>query len=240
MIFDMHLHTTRGGSDSSLTPKEMVDHALRLGLDGVCVVEHTGLWDPSESQRIFAESGILVIRGLEVATDLGHIAVFGLPRYVGGMYRARELRQVVDMVGGFVIALHPFRRIFDPDHTIAPHLHAPPPTVEQATSLPLFECVDEMEVLNGACTEHENLFSLLVARKLGRRGTAGSDAHSTHGLGCFVTVFDRQIRNEEDFLGELRAGRFHPARGLLNGDLIPYVAADYDYLLEDPRFAELL
>lgn len=240
MIIDMHLHTTKGGSDSSLTPKEMVEHARRLGLDGVCVTEHTGIWDPADSRRVSAESGLLVIRGLEVSTDLGHVAVFGLPRYVGGMHRIKELRGLLDLVGGFAIAVHPFRRLFDTNHTLRKQDRQPPPTLEQAANLPLFDYVDEMEVLNGACTEHENLFGLLVARKLGWHGTAGSDAHSTHGMGCFVTVFERDMKNEEDFITELRAGRFHPARGFLDGDLVPYTTADYEYLLQDPRLAELI
>jgi len=239
MIFDMHLHTTRGGADSSLTPEEMVREARRIGLDGVCVTEHTGSWNQSELERLGQESGLVIIRGMEVATDLGHVAVFGLDSYVAGISKARDLHHLVRTSGGFSIALHPFRRLFDPDYSRMDAHRGRPPTVEEAIDIPLFHYTDTIEVLNGACTEQENLFSLLVARRLGVRGTGGSDAHSVHGLGCFVTIFDNEIRNVADFIREMKAGRYRAARGLLDGDLTPIAVSDED-LMVDPRFADFL
>jgi hypothetical protein len=239
MIFDLHLHTTKGGADSSLTPDELVQEAKRVGLDGVCITEHSGNWDKRELKRLGRENGLVIIRGMEVATDLGHVAVFGLDSYVSGIRQADKLHRIIRGSGGFSIALHPFRRIFDPDYTRMEALRAKPPTLEEAIHLPLFRYVDTMEVLNGACTEQENLFSLLVARQLGKKGTGGSDAHSTHGLGCFVTVFDNEIKNEADLIKEMRAGHYHPARGLLDGELTPFSVSDED-LMGDPRLINLL
>jgi predicted metal-dependent phosphoesterase TrpH len=34
-IIDMHLHTVKGASDSSLTPQQLVEEAHRIGLDGL-------------------------------------------------------------------------------------------------------------------------------------------------------------------------------------------------------------
>ena len=61
-----------------------------------------------------------------------------------------------------------------------------------------------------------------MATLLGMPRTAGSDAHSHHGVGCHVTVFEKDVRSEEEFLEELRAGRYRPATGLRAGNLTLY------------------
>ena len=45
-LFDLHVHTVRGSSDSNLTPTELIDSARAIGLD-----ERTGfleVGDPAE------------------------------------------------------------------------------------------------------------------------------------------------------------------------------------------------
>lgn len=219
MIIDLHVHTIRGGSDSSLSPEELVAEAKRLGLDGVCLTEHGRCWDRHEWQAFAQKKGLVLLRGMEVETELGHILVFGLDGYVSGIHRATELRRVVETAGGFMIAVHPFRRLFD-----RPHFGRQDriPTVAEASASPIFGLVDDIEVVNGGCSDQENFFALQVAKRLEMRGTGGSDAHSKHGLGCFTTVFERDIRSEEEFIQELKAGRFYPAEGFLDGELAPY------------------
>ena len=87
-----------------------------------------------------------------------------------------------------------------------------PSTAATAAGHPLFELVDDVEVANGSNTDEENEFSLEVARHLGYRGTGGSDAHSVHGLGRCVTVFDGDIRSESDLIEALKAKAFRPRR----------------------------
>ena len=43
---------------------------------------------------------MICLRGMEVTTEMGHIGVFGLTEYVGGIYKLRELRKVVDRRAG--------------------------------------------------------------------------------------------------------------------------------------------
>jgi hypothetical protein len=221
-IVDMHLHTVKGGSDSSLTPRQLIDEARRLGLSGVNISEHDRLWDARELARLRDESGLLVSGGMEVSTDLGHIIVIGLDHYLPGIRKAAELRRAVSEAGGFMFVAHPFRHFFDPVHFRRDGHEAPSPTPEEAARLPIFELVDELEVANGGCTPGENHFALLVARILGKRGIGSSDAHSTHGLGCFTTVFERPLADERDLIAELKAGRHYPAEGLPSGAITPF------------------
>ncbi len=61
-----------------------------------------------------------------------------------------------------------------------------------------------------------------VASLIGLPVTGGSDAHSVHGLGKFVTAFRDEINSESEFLAGLHSGTFFPAMGLRLGQLRPY------------------
>jgi hypothetical protein len=221
-IVDMHLHTVKGGADSSLTPQQLTEEAARIGLGGVNISEHDRLWDARDLESFRRESGLFISGGMEVSTDLGHIIVIGLDQYLPGIRKAVELRRVVSEVGGFMFVAHPFRHFFDPAHFRRDSREPPSLTPEEAARLPIFELVDELEVANGGCTPGENYFALLVARVLGKQGIGSSDAHSTHGLGCFTTVFRRPLADERDLIAELKAGRYYPAEGLLKGSITPF------------------
>ena len=222
-VFDLHVHTVKGSSDSSLTPQQLVLRARRIGLDGVCLTEHSGGWEPHEFERVFRQAALTVIRGLEVDTDMGHILVFGLHRYLDGMHKIGELRKTVSRAGGVMISAHPFRNLFnEPPYNVNLLFRdsdAHPATPREAVGHPLFELVDDIEVANGANSDRENLFALEVARHLELSGTGGSDAHSTHGLGRYVTQFEGDIRSEADLIEALKAKAYRPGQGQDAGEL---------------------
>jgi hypothetical protein len=221
-IVDMHVHTTRGASDSALRPEELAGEALRLGLTGVHLSEHDRLWDPYVLARFREQHRLFVANGMEVSTDLGHILTLGLDRYVAGIRRAEELRRVVQEAGGYMIVAHPFRHLFDPAHFRRMGGKPFDLTPEQAARLPVFQLVDALEALNGCNNLQENLFALRVAQVLGKPVTGGSDAHSNQGIGIYVTVFEHELESERQMLEELRAGRFYAAYGFRQGCLTPF------------------
>ena len=122
-LFDMHVHTTRGSADSDLSPEEMVQEAEGLGFFGLCVTEHSGPWDELEFRRFASAHSLVLIRAMEVDTDMGHILVFGLDITFPDKVRALDLREEVDRVGGFMISAHPFRDLFAPGSTRKPLLY---------------------------------------------------------------------------------------------------------------------
>ena len=225
-VFDLHLHTVHGSSDSGLTPAQLVEEAHRIGLDGVCLTEHSGGWEQHQIDAAFGDSGLTAIRAIEVDTDMGHILVFGLHRYQSGMHTAAGLRKVADAAGAVMVSAHPFRNFFNrPPYNVNLLFRsangARPSTATEASKHPLFSLVDDVEIANGCNTDQENLFTLDVARHLGLRGTGGSDAHSTHGIGKCVTVFDGDIRNQADLIEALKAKAFYAAQGFHIGELQP-------------------
>ncbi|MDA1096077.1 MAG: CehA/McbA family metallohydrolase [Chloroflexi bacterium] len=219
MKLDLHVHTNWGSSDSGLSPQDLVRQAKEVGLDGVCVTEHGTVWDRYQLERFAKEHDFVIIPGMEVATDLGHITTFGLEGYAAGIHRAQTLRRALNAVDGFMIAAHPFRRMFDnPKVSGWPKIHS----LEEAAELPIFSLVDEMEVVNGANNRRENLFALAVAKRLGKTGVGGSDSHSTNGLGAGGIVLERRVIDVQGFIEEMRAGRYYPCGSFLRGEEIPF------------------
>ena len=227
MIIDLHVHTSRGSSDSSLSPLQLVEEVRRIGLEGVCITEHGGPWDRFEFQRFASQQdGLLLVPAMEVETDMGHIIVFGLDGYVSGIRDPKELRRVADDAGAYIVLAHPLRNLLQ-DHSYNTNLlfqgwAQPPRTVEEVLCHPIFEMVDAIEVANGANIDQENDFAWEVAQRLGKPMVGGSDAHSTNGLGKCVTVFPDPIPSHEAFLQALRTGRFYPATGMHIGNLQPF------------------
>ncbi len=221
MRIDFHVHTTRGSSDSNLDPLLMIDQAHTIGLEGICITEHDNAWTDPEIEEYARERGVTLFLGIEVTTEWGHVGAFGLDRYVGGIYKVKELRRIIDEVDGFLIANHPFRYKLDPRfqfiHKTTPIDQANPVSGSQA--LEVLDYVDAIEVVNGACSEEENRYAQAVAEHVGCKRIGGSDSHSVSSIGCAVTIFERPLSTTRELIDELKAGRYSTGQGLNTGDL---------------------
>ena len=161
---------------------------------------------------------------------MGHMLAFGLDRYQAGFNKAAQLRQAATAAGGYVISAHPFRGVLSGNGNRSRALiyqSVPdelPKVPEDALEHPVFKLADAVEVANGGTSDLENEFALKVAGLLDLPVTGGSDAHSLHGLGKFVTEFQDEITNESEFLKALHSRQYHPVTGLRNGAIRRYVA----------------
>jgi len=206
VLIDLHCHTFPLSDDSFLSPDQLIERAKAVGLDGVCLTEHDVAWEPHKIRDLAKRHNFLVIPGIEVNTEEGHILVFGLSRYVDGMHQLAELAQLVVEAGGAMIAPHPYRQLtpllpMDDDFWTV--------TLERAAANPAFQYVCALEAINGRSTHDENLFSWQLCARLGLPAVAGSDAHEPSDIGTCATRFQRPIAHVEDLVRELRAGRFH-------------------------------
>ncbi|PCJ74251.1 MAG: hypothetical protein COA56_13040 [Dehalococcoidia bacterium] len=171
---------------------------------------------------------MVLIRAMEVETDFGHMLAFGMDRYQAGYNKAAELRKAATAAGGYVITAHPFRGVLSgagrSRALIYQSIPDPlPEKPEDALDHPVFKLADAVEVANGGTIDRENDFAMAVAGLLKLPVTGGSDAHSTHGLGKFLTEFADEVNTEAEFLKALHSKQFHPVTGLRTGNLRPYV-----------------
>ncbi len=201
MIIDLHTHTRPWSDDSDLEPAELIHRAKQAGLDAICLTEHDWFWNKNDLARISQEHNFLILPGVELNTEEGHLLVFGVEEYSFGMHRAEYLRQIVDEVGGVMILAHPYRRNFHSDDDLNT-------AVEQYCQKPIFHFLNTIEALNGRGSERQNKFSQELCRRLNLKDIGGSDAHSVSDIPSCATLFERKFSTVEELIAELRAGRF--------------------------------
>ena len=201
MIIDLHTHTKPWSDDSNLELPHLIHKAKQAGLNGVCLTEHDWFWDRDALAKLSQEHDFLVLPGVEISTDDGHLLVFGVEEYSFGMHHVEYLKGVVDETEGVIILAHPYRRQFYNDDDI----HA---AVEQYHQNSVFHFVDTIEVLNGRASARQNKFRQELCRRLNLKGVGGSDAHASLDIPSCATHFERKISNVEELITELKAGRF--------------------------------
>jgi len=204
MLIDLHTHTHPSSWDSFLTPDELVEQCKEAGLDGLVLSEHDWAWKPDEVTELARRHNYLVLAGMEINTEDGHILVYGMHEYVFGMHRAHELAEHVERNDGVMVAAHPYRRqapwVWDDEQQWTDAL-------ERAERNGAYRYTAAMEILNGRGNLNENLFSQRLAERMGMPSTAGTDSHATEDIGKAATYFERDITNERELIEEIRAGR---------------------------------
>jgi predicted metal-dependent phosphoesterase TrpH len=216
MLIDLHTHSYPRSDDSFMSADELIEAAKRLGLDGVCLTDHDAFWSPDETRALSRRHDFLVLPGVELNTDSGHVLVFGLDRYLFGMHKPAFLRELVDQKGGVMIAAHPYRRRFleEPGRKAESRGEM----LDQASGDEFFGYCDAIEGINGRGSAQENWFSLDLRHRLAMRSTGGSDAHRIGQFGTAATRFQEKITGLTDLIEEIRQGRFCPVDLRNQGD----------------------
>jgi predicted metal-dependent phosphoesterase TrpH len=190
MLIDVHCHTKVLSPCSALTPEALIRAARGRGLDGVCITEHDALWPAADIAALARDMQFLVLSGMEVTTDVGHVLVFGVSRHDPGMAVLSDLHRMVRDEGGLMYLAHPSRRY----GSLPPH--------------DLASVFDSVEVHNGTEGMLQNDNAARLARQLPLPGIGGSDAHSVREVGVCATEFSEAITDDRAFLHALRAGRY--------------------------------
>jgi predicted metal-dependent phosphoesterase TrpH len=206
LLIDLHAHSYPKSDDSFMSVDDLIDGAKKLGLDGVCLTDHDSFWSLDEIRPLSKKHNFLVLPGVELNTDAGHVLVFGLERYVFGLHKPAFVRKLVDRQGGVVVAAHPYRRRFLEEPGREPEARAQ--MLERASQDRFFQSCDAIEGINGRGSALENQFSQDLSDQLKINATAGSDAHRLEQLGAAATRFQKKISGLADLIAEMRAGRF--------------------------------
>lgn len=216
MLIDLHTHTHPLSWDSQLSADELIERSKAAGLDGIVLSEHDWAWDPDEVRALAKRHDFLVLHGIEVNTEHGHILVLGPRRYAYGMRRAQELARMVREADGVMWAAHPYRRHYPRDWASDRDWAE---AIDRGARNAGYGLVSALEVVNGRGSRRENRVSQRIAERLGLPGTAGTDSHRIEDIGRAATYFDRVITGAHDLVDELRAGRCWPV-DLTGGALI--------------------
>ena len=212
MLIDLHCHTSYS-HDNQLDPAAFVRLAKARGLDAVCVTEHNTVEASAPVVALGREEGLLVLRGVEITTDIGHVLCFGLPddswlRLRRGYYTsARRLSEFAADAGAVLVPAHPFRRWSN-----------------SAVREDLFdmEYIAAVETLNGLNSPVENTDARRAADTLNLPGTGGSDSHAEDEVARIATCFPAPITTMTELVAALQQPTYYPVmRDTRTGEFVP-------------------
>ena len=204
-----------GSIDSNLSVENAAKKIYEKGLDGVCLTEHSSIWEKNNNQieDIFNLYNLKVFRAIEISTDYGHIIAIGFDKYYSGSHNLEILRKYADKYGAFLISAHPARRLFGKEKYQQNLLYKGKdyiPSVDEFSSNKLFKLVDGVEVLNGGNNLAENKYAYIAANNNELVMTAGTDAHSESGIGLYGTRFKNEINNVQELVFNLKNNYLEP------------------------------
>ncbi|HHY69959.1 MAG TPA: PHP domain-containing protein [Bacillota bacterium] len=210
---DLHVHSKYSG-ESLAEPKEIIECALEKGLDGICITEHGSLYVSRPFEELKNKYPLLIFRGVELATDAGHMLVYGVDDEAWDDWgkdricNAQELIDRVAKLGGIAIPAHPWhisRGAGDQNGLI----------VSVDDRVANLKNLTAIEVCNGKQAGnpivHEILGTFAREQSLGAIG--GSDAHTPENVGRAFTIFRAPIYTPQHLVNALMSKRYYPQIG---------------------------
>lgn len=201
MKFDLHIHSNYS-YDSFSDPSKIVKVAKRKGLDAISITDHNSF---KIKKNLIHNSGVIVIGGMEIKTDMGDI--IGL--FLNEEIKSKTFFNVVDEIKeqkGIVILPHPFRRRCDPND--------------------LIEYVDLIEVINARSSNVENANAWKLCEQFNKKPITGSDAHTYFEIGRAVT----EIEGYFDDLDVLKNVLLKSQRKCYGKTTPYYISHGYSYI----------
>ncbi|MDQ6878293.1 MAG: PHP domain-containing protein [Candidatus Dormibacteraeota bacterium] len=110
---DPHCHTT--ASDGMVTPAELVDAAVKAGLDLIAVTDHDTMASVQEVRERGDAAGLTVVPGQEVTTKWPaqtHIVGWFLERPIKRGMSLEDTVEAIHAQGGLAIVPHPFMPVY--------------------------------------------------------------------------------------------------------------------------------
>lgn len=208
MILDMHVHTA-ASDDSTATIEGYIELILAYRdvhpFDGFVLTEHRTYTPDLELQRYWDEYGVLVLQGVEMDTNLGHLLVYGLNDRVldhfdvtKRMHDGRRIIPALTDLGAVAAPSHPFREsafggVMERDFT-------------EVTGVSI------IEVHNGQNRHKQNERAVALATQHNLCRLGGSDAHylSPKWFLTCATEFDDTITSAQELVEALHYGKYRP------------------------------
>ncbi len=150
-----------------MSPKEVLRTAQERGLGVVAITDHGTFRGAAEVAA--EEKAIVVIPGMEIRTEIGDILGLFLTHEIVSNHFEEVIEQVRSQ-NGMVVLPHPGRSS----------------RLEEA----FIEQVDAVEIFNARCSPGQNRYALELARKFGKPGIFGSDAHLKREIGIGYCEID--------------------------------------------------
>jgi len=194
MNIDLHCHS-KYSQDNVLEPEEVIEQAIKIGLDGICFAEHDSMMPLWSLETIKIPESFYVFRGIEISTDRGHLLVYGLKDDSWNMWssykylNASKVIENVHRLGSICVPAHPFRGWDSFGEDVF-----------------RMDGFDPLETHNGLNLGNMNQKALHAAGLTNLPSVGGSDCHKKGQLGRAFTEFKNPFRTIEELIEEIKKG----------------------------------
>lgn len=203
--FDLHSHTLYSrhwfwGRDALNTPQEMVRAAVKKGLRGIAITDHSTVRGSIVAKN-YAKcfKNFVVITGAEISTQKGDLLALNIKKDIPDNLHVEETVERIHALGGIAVAPHPFA-----EYVFRKCLR------EQSAK------ADAIEVFNSQSSRgFQNKMALALAKKFAKPVSAGSDAHWYRNVGKAGIICN--AGSAEDVLDEIMKKRV-----TIFGEYTPY------------------
>ncbi len=201
---DLHSHT-HASPDSATDPRDLVARAREVGLAKLAVTDHNTIEGALEARALAPD---LIIVGQEIDTAVGgELIAYFVTERVPPHLPVREAIARLRGQGAVISVSHPLDRLRGS-------------AMGEEETLAIIDLVDALEVFNARCLlAADNRRAAEMARRYGKLGTAGSDAHTLPEVGAAFVEMPPFRDHAAAFLESLAKGR---AQGRLTG-MVPHV-----------------
>ncbi|MDQ1240592.1 MAG: hypothetical protein QG577_2778 [Thermodesulfobacteriota bacterium] len=195
MKIDLHCHSYYS-QDNRLDPRVVIARAIQLGLNGVCFTEHYSVDVSWPVEQIDTPEDFVVLRGVEISTDLGHVLVYGVKDDGWNQWgrntflEFHKIAESVHEIGGLCVPAHPFRGW----ESVGEKIYS-------------MGNIDAVETHNGVNGPAQNRLAQEAQIKLAMPSIGGSDCHYPHQIGQAYTEFENLVTNVDDLVREIAAAR---------------------------------
>ena len=165
-----------------MSPKKIVRLYKQKGYNCIAITDHNTIEGALEAKK-YENSEISVIIGEEISTDHGDLIAIGLKEAISS--------------NNFYDAIEDIKK--QHAFSILPHPYKGHKNVEK-----IAEYVDYIEIFNARTDSNLNSKARILAKRVGKPGIAGSDAHQYGDIGS--------VKNYGEFVEDLIIGNFYSAR----------------------------
>lgn len=184
ILYDLHIHS-HFSFDCKSDPKEIIKVAKKKNLAGIAITDHNNV---NFHLKEYDSKGLLIIPGIEVSTEKGHVIGLGINELIEKKLTVVETIEKILDLGGQPVIPHPFdftRRGIGKE-------------IYKLKKVPI-------ETQNASCPlQLFNKKAKKWAEKNKLPQTGGSDSHRIQDIGMAFTIFEEELETIEDVLEAIR------------------------------------
>jgi predicted metal-dependent phosphoesterase TrpH len=183
---DLHIHS-QYSEDGAGTPELIIKSLQKKGIRGMAITDHNTIKGSLKALKV-APKDFIVVPGIEISTDEGHIIALNVKEDIPKRLSVIEtVDKIIDLNG----------------IPLVPHLYRPMSGIKEDKLKKILKKISVIEVFNSCSVPQTNLKTAKIAKKYNLGGTGGSDAHTPLYAGYGYTTVNTTDTDVDTIISEI-------------------------------------